>query len=62
MSIQSELEKEWGAAALAEPAEDFRDGFGIRSILGGLFLAFVMLPGAIDLFLVAGGDLDLGYK
>lgn len=59
MSIQTELEKEWGPAALAEPEGEFRDGFGLRSVLGGLFLAFIMLPGAIYLFLVAGGDMGL---
>ena len=54
MDIQKELEGEWGARAFEEFDEPYRDGFGIRAVLGGLFLGFVMLPGAIYLSLVTG--------
>ena len=55
-SIQEELLQEWGAAAFEEAKEPYRDGFNLKSIIGGLFLAFVMLPGAIYLTLVAGSE------
>ena len=54
IDIKKELENEWGARAFEEFNEPYRDGFGLKSILGGLFLGFVMLPGAIYLTLVAG--------
>ena len=54
MDIKQELENEWGARAFEEFQEPYRDGFGLKAILGGLFLGFVMLPGAIYLSLVAG--------
>ncbi len=37
--------------------EQFEDGFDVKTILGGLFIGFVMMPGAIYLGLVAGRDL-----
>ncbi|MCW5945750.1 MAG: hypothetical protein KIT74_01825 [Fimbriimonadales bacterium] len=37
-----------------EGAIEFREGFTIRSFLGALFVAFVMLPGGLFLGLVAG--------
>ena len=54
MDIQKELEREWGAAAFERSDEPYRDGFGLKAVLGGLFLGFIMLPGAIYLSLVAG--------
>lgn len=35
-------------------AEEFEEGFDIKTVLGALFVAFVMLPGAAYLSLVAG--------
>ena len=35
----------------------FEDGFTIKTVIGGLFIAFIMLPGAIYLGLVAGQGL-----
>ncbi len=55
-SIQEELLQEWGSAAFQEAREPYRDGFNMKSVIGGLFLAFVMLPGAIYLTLVAGSE------
>jgi len=37
--------------------DKFKDGFDIKTIIGMLFLAFVIMPGAIYLGLVAGQDL-----
>lgn len=37
--------------------EEFEDGFNIKTIIGMLFLAFVIMPGSIYLGLVAGSDL-----
>ena len=54
MDVQKELENEWGAKAFETFDEPYRDGFGLKAVLGGLFLGFVMLPGAIYLSLVAG--------
>jgi len=54
MDIQKELENEWGAKAFEQFDEPYRDGFGLKTILGGLFLGFIMLPGALYLTLVAG--------
>src|SRR3990172_8547811 len=48
----------WGYDSNAAEAEvqgqPYVDGFGLSTILGGLFVAFIMLPGAIYLYLVAG--------
>lgn len=54
--VQAELEE---YRRLMEPPapEDFEEGFGIRTILGALFVAFVMLPGAAYLGLVTGTGL-----
>ncbi|MBI3920996.1 MAG: peptide transporter [Armatimonadetes bacterium] len=54
MDIKAELEREWGSEAFAESPEPFRDGFNLRSVVGALFLAFIMLPGSIYIGLVAG--------
>lgn len=40
-----------------EEEEEAQEGFGIRTILGVLFLGFVVLPGAIYMSLVAGRDI-----
>jgi hypothetical protein len=50
----SSVNTESTAAARAVEDEPFRDGFNLKSICGGLFLAFVMLPGSIYLSLVTG--------
>ena len=39
---------------LMERPTEFEDGFDIKTVLGGLFVGLVMLPGAIYLGLVAG--------
>lgn len=41
---------------MARPTK-FEDGFGIKAVLGGLFIALVMIPGSIYLGLVAGQGL-----
>jgi hypothetical protein len=51
--IQSELEQ-YRRLMEPPPPEEFEEGFSIRTILGALFVAFVMLPGAAYLGLVAG--------
>ncbi len=42
---------------LSDPNEPFIDGFNFRTVLGGLFVALVMMPGTIYLGLVAGKTL-----
>ncbi len=42
---------------LMEQPEHFEDGFSVKTIFGGLFVGFVMLPGAIYLGLMAGMSL-----
>lgn len=42
---------------LMEVPEHFEDGFNIKTIIGMLFLAFVIMPGSIYLGLVAGQSL-----
>jgi len=42
---------------LSDPNEPFVDGFNRRTMLGGLFVALVMMPGTIYLGLVAGKTL-----
>ncbi len=54
MDIQRELEKEWGSKIFEEPSGEYEEGFNFKSILGAIFLGFVMLPAAIYLHLVAG--------
>ena len=56
MSIQAEIEKEYGKEFFKPVDEPYQDGFGLKAILGGLFLGFIMLPGAIYLSLVAGQE------
>jgi hypothetical protein len=42
---------------LMERPTQFEDGFGIKAVLGGFFIALVMIPGSIYLGLVAGQGL-----
>lgn len=56
MSVQQEIEKEFGKDFFKPIDEPYQDGFNMKAILGGLFLGFVMLPGAIYLSLVAGQE------
>ncbi len=42
---------------LMDQPEEYVDGFGTKSIIGSLFVGFVMLPGAIYLGLMAGETL-----
>ncbi|MFA0749536.1 hypothetical protein, partial [Fervidibacter sp.] len=51
--VQAELEQ-YRRLMEPPPPEEFEEGFSIRTILGALFVAFVMLPGAAYLGLVAG--------
>jgi len=39
-----------------EPTE-YRDGFGLKAILGGLFVAFLVVPGSMFMFLMLGAQL-----
>ncbi len=52
--IDPELELYRG---LMEQPTEFEDGFDIKTVLGGLFVGLVMLPGAIYLGLMAGQSL-----
>jgi hypothetical protein len=54
--MQAELE-EYRRLMEPPPPEEFEEGFSIRTILGALFVAFVMLPGAAYLSLVTGTGL-----
>lgn len=56
LKVQAELE-EYRRLMEPPPPEEFEEGFGIRTILGALFVAFVMLPGAAYLSLVTGTGL-----
>jgi hypothetical protein len=40
--------------AIMDVPSEFKDGFNISSVLGAIFLAFVMIPGAMYMELVAG--------
>ncbi len=56
--IQKELEQEWGTKPAFPPVEEeFRDGFSRRTVIGALFLAFIMLPGSIYSGFIAGQGL-----
>ena len=37
-----------------EQPTEFEDGFGLKAVLGGLFVAFLVLPGAMFMFLMLG--------
>src|SRR4028118_355113 len=41
----------------AEESDDFIDGFSWRTVLGALFIGFIMMPGAIYLGLITGQGL-----
>jgi hypothetical protein len=43
--------------ALAEPATEFKSGFGWSTVLGILFCGLIMMPGGIYLGLMTGGNL-----
>ena len=51
--------REQGEQASTEAGEPvkFEEGFTIKTVIGGLFIAFIMLPGALYLGLVAGQGL-----
>ncbi|MEI6501483.1 MAG: peptide transporter, partial [Armatimonadota bacterium] len=40
--------------SLMEPPEEYKDGFGWKTIIGALFIGLVMMPGSIYLGLVVG--------
>lgn len=50
----SETEELAQYRSLMEVPETFRDGFGWKTVLGALFIGFVMMPGSIYLGLVVG--------
>jgi len=39
-----------------EPTE-YKDGFGLKAVLGGLFVAFLVVPGSMFMFLMLGAQL-----
>jgi hypothetical protein len=41
-----------------EPTE-YREGFGLKAILGGLFVAFLVVPGSMFMFLMLGQQLSM---
>lgn len=45
---------------LMEPPEVFADGFNWRTIIGAIFLGFIMMPGSMYLALVVGGAGSIG--
>lgn len=42
--------------------QKFEDGFTVKTVIGALFIAFIMLPGAMYLGLVAGGSMGLAAQ
>ena len=40
-----------------EEAREYEDGFTIKTVIGALFIGFIMLPGAMYMGLVAGQGL-----
>jgi len=56
VGIAEEIEQEFGKDYFQPPPGEYKDGFNIKSVIGGLFLAFIMMPGAIYLSLVAGAE------
>lgn len=55
MAVVDELQKaRQTAEEISAEAHQFEDGFTFRTVLGLLFVAFVMLPGSIYMGLVAG--------
>ena len=43
--------------SLMEPPEEYKDGFGWKTIIGALFIGLVMMPGSIYLSLMTGGSM-----
>jgi hypothetical protein len=54
MARMREIEELQQYRDLMEAPEEYRDGFGWKTIIGALFIGFVMMPGSIYLGLVAG--------
>jgi len=52
--VDQELEE---YRSLLEPPDKYEEGFNIKTVLGALFIGFVMMPGSIYLGLVAGQNL-----
>ena len=40
-----------------EAPTQFEEGFGLKAMLGGLFVAFLVLPGSMFMFLMLGQQL-----
>ena len=55
--IEEARERSLGASTDAGEPRKFEDGFTIKTVIGALFIAFIMLPGGMYLGLVAGQDL-----
>lgn len=43
--------------SLMEPPSTYEEGFGLKTVIGALFIGFVMMPGSIYMGLVAGQNL-----
>ena len=56
-TIEQAREQAAGASTDAGQPVKFEDGFTIKTVIGALFIAFIMLPGGMYLGLVAGQDL-----
>ncbi len=56
-SIEEERERSLEASTDADQPVKFEEGFTMKTVVGGLFIAFIMLPGALYLGLVAGQGL-----
>ncbi|MHB1001837.1 MAG: peptide transporter [Armatimonadota bacterium] len=54
--LNNELPSEENVNDLGQPLK-FEEGFTAKAVIGGLFIAFIMLPGALYLGLVAGQTL-----
>jgi len=57
MTLSVEEKETQEARGVMETPTQFVDGFGWRTVLGALFLGFVMMPGSMYLNLVAGESL-----
>lgn len=55
-TIEQAREQSYQAAEGGEPVK-FEEGFTMKTVIGGLFIALIMLPGALYLGLVAGQGL-----
>lgn len=54
MATMREIEELKEYRDLLQPPDEYQDGFGWKTVIGALFIGFVMMPGAIYLGLVAG--------